>query len=89
MMTFDFYNPAALPPTRTLLRVLRLTFHRRYSIVFAYNRDSIATRSARTRTGAFEAELYADGSGLEVAFLGWWLVFGVELKRGAVALSYP
>ena len=86
-MTFDFYNPAALPPARTLLRVLRLTFHRRYSVVFGYNRDSIATRSARTRNGAFEVDLYADGSGLEVAFLGWWLLFGVEAKRGTMVPS--
>lgn len=89
MLTLDFYNPAALPPARALLQVLRLAFHWRSSVVFGCHRDDIATRRERTRKGAIEVELCGDGSGLEVAAFGWWLLVGVELKRGhAVGCSY-
>lgn len=87
MLTFDFYNPAALPPARTLLRVLRLAFHWRYSVVFGYNRAVIPTRSERARDGVIKVDLFEDGSGLEVAAFGWWLLVGVEAKRGALSAA--
>lgn len=88
MMTFILDNHTGKTPARALSGLLRMAFRRHYSVVCFAGPDIIATRSARTRTGAFEVELYADGSGLEVAFFGCWLVFGLEAKRGAVALSY-
>jgi len=87
MLTFDLYNPAALPPARTLLRMLRLAFHWRCSVVFGCHRDAIATRRERTRKGAIEVELFGDGSGLEVAAFGCWLLVGVELKRGTLSAA--
>lgn len=87
MLTFDLYNPAALPPARTFLRLLRLAFHRRYSIVFGYHRDTDYAGHARTREATIEVDLYEDGSGLEVAAFGWWLLFGVEAKRGALSAA--
>lgn len=87
MMTFILDNHTGKTPARALIGLLRLTFRRHYSVVCFAGPDIIATRSARTRTGAVEVELYADGSGLEVAFLGCWLVFGVEAKRYTAALS--
>lgn len=86
MIAFDFYNPAALPPARTLLQVLRLGFHWRYSVVWCYGRDWVG-RSEHPHRGTFDVELYGDGSGLEVSFLGRRLVCGVEAKRPAVVLS--
>lgn len=88
MLTFDFCNPAALPPARTLLRVLRLAFHRDYAVVCFGGIDSVNGRRERTRdTRSIEVELYADASGLELAFFGCQLVFGVDAKWGTLSAA--
>ncbi|MHB1214091.1 MAG: hypothetical protein ACYCY9_03800 [Thiobacillus sp.] len=85
-MTFTFDNHTGKTPTRVLLGLLWHALHQGYSVACFTGPDIIAGRRERTRRGAVEVELYEDGSGLEAAFLGRWLVFGVEAKRGALAL---
>ena len=90
MLTLDFYNPAARQPLAALRGLLGRFLSPRYRNVFALTLDPVETRAVRTRdTAAVEVELFVDGSGLEVAAFGWWLLVGVELKRPAVALSRP
>lgn len=81
MMTFTLDNPTGKTPARALLGMLRMTLQRRHSVVCFAGHDILTARHARTRKWAVEVELYEDGSGLEVAFWGRWLVFGVAAKR--------
>lgn len=89
MLTFDCYNPTSKTTSNAILGLLRKAFQKRYSIIYCCNHDPIDTRCKRTQKGAIEAELYRDGSGLEVAFYGWWLMLGVETKRGYWKLPCP
>lgn len=45
--------------------------------------DYIQERQERTQAGAIEIEVYADGSGLEVAYRGKLYILGVEKAPGA------
>lgn len=90
MLSLDFSNPAARQPFATLRGLLGCLLSRRYHNFFSLAPDYVTNRGVRTRgTAAVEVELFEDGSGLEVAAFGWWLLVGVELKRGAVVLSRP
>ncbi|MBT9568650.1 MAG: hypothetical protein IV085_10170 [Thiobacillus sp.] len=89
MLTFDFYNSTEKTSIHALIGLLRMTLQRGYSVICFTARDTIPTRSKRTRQGEIEIELYGDGSGLEVAFLGYWLVLGVESKRSDLVHSLP
>lgn len=88
MLTLDSYDPTRRPAFAVLRGLLGCLLSPRYRNGFALTRDPIETRAARTRGAAVvEVELHEDGSGLEVAAFGWWLLAGVELKRPAVVLS--
>jgi hypothetical protein len=82
MLTIDLYNPTGKTTSRALLELLHKAFQRRYAIITCWGRDPIAGRNERTRKGYVSGELYADESGLEVAFFGYWLMLGVETKQG-------
>lgn len=69
-----------------LLSVLKGALSRGRAVVPCFTADPVSTRAERTQRGALEVELYGDGSGLEVAFMGRLFVLGVEAKRGAVGL---
>lgn len=79
MLTIDLYNPTGKTASRALLGLLRKAFQRRYAII-----RSGGNRTPHPRHGVIEAHLYSDGSGLEIAFGGWWRMFGVETKPGYV-----
>lgn len=88
MQILDFYNPTRRPAFAALRGLLGCLLSPRYRNGFALTRDPVETRAARTRcAAAVEVELHEDGSGLEVAALGWWVLVGVEPKRPAVVLS--
>lgn len=88
MIAFTFDNPTARPAFAALRGLLGRLLSPRYRNGFALTFDPIETRAARTRAAAVvEVELHEDGSGMEVAAFGWWLLAGVELKRPAVVLS--
>lgn len=88
MLTLDFFNPTARPAFAALRGLLGRFLSPRYRNGFAFGPDYIASRAARTRGAAVvEVELYEDGSGVEVAAFGWWLLVGVELKRPAPAAA--
>lgn len=88
MPAFTFDNPSARPAFAALRGLLGCLLSPRYRNGFALTRDPIETRAARTRGAAVvEAELHEDGSGFEVAALGWWLLVGVERKRPAPAAA--
>lgn len=88
MITFTFDNATRRPAFAVLRGLLGCLLSPRYRNAFALTRDPIETRAARTRGAAVvEVELYGDGSGLEVAAFGWWLLVGVEAKRGALAAA--
>lgn len=90
MITFTFDNPTHRPALAVLRGLLGCLLSPRYRNVSVLTFDPVETRAVRTRgTAAVEVELFEDGSGLEVAAFGWWLLVGVELKRGAVVLSRP
>lgn len=90
MLTLDFYNHTRRPAFAVLRGLLGRLLSPRYRNGFALTLDPIETRAARTRGGAvIDVELYEDGSGLEVAAFGWWLLVGVELKQPALMLSRP
>lgn len=85
-LSLDFYNATSQRSTDALLGLIKLALSRHYKPAASIFHDPIATRSMRTRRGALEAELYEDGSGLEVAFLGRILVLGVEARAQGTAL---
>lgn len=88
MLTLDFFNPAARQPLAALRGLLGCLLSRRYRNVFSLAPDYVTNRGVRTRGAAvIEVKLYEDGSGLEVAAFGWWLLVGVEAKRGALAAA--
>jgi hypothetical protein len=88
MLTLDFYNPTRRPAFAVLRGLLGCLLSPRYRNGFALTLDPIATRAARTRGAAVvEVALHEDGSGVEVAAFGWWLLVGVELKRGALSAA--
>lgn len=88
MITFTFDNPTPRPTFAALRGLLGCLLSPRYRNSFALTLDPIETRAVRTRGAAvLEVELFGDGSGLEVAAFGCWLLVGVDLKRPAVALS--
>lgn len=90
MITFTFDNATRRPAFAALRGLLGCLLSPRYRNSFALARDYVVTRAARTRGAAVvEVELFGDGSGLEVAAFGWWLLVGVELKRGSWAQSQP
>lgn len=74
------YNDTGKPMPQALLGIIRKAFTADYQLVYFRNLDPVDTRADRTRRGRVEVEIYDDGSGLEVAALGWLLVFGVEAK---------
>ncbi|HWR76424.1 MAG TPA: hypothetical protein VN283_04350 [Thiobacillus sp.] len=90
MITFTFDNATRRPAFAVLRGLLGCLLSPRYRNSFALTLDPIETRAVRTRGAAMvEVDLYEDGSGLEVAAFGWWLLVGVELKRPVLALSRP
>lgn len=90
MLTLDYYNPTRRPAFAVLRGLLGCLLSPRYRNSFALARDYVVTRAARTRGAAVvEVGLFGDGSGLEVAAGGWWLLVGVEPKRPGVVLSQP
>lgn len=83
MITFTFDNPTRRPAFAALRGLLGCLLSPRYRNVSALTFDPVETRAVRTRgAAAVEVELYEDGSGLELAAFGWWLLVGVELKQG-------
>ena len=88
MITFTFDNPTRRPAFALLRGLLGCLLSPRYRNGFALTFDPVETRAVRTRGAAVvEVELYEDGSGLEVSAFGWWLLFGVEAKRGALSAA--
>lgn len=83
MPAFTFDNPTARPVFAALRGLLWRILSPRYRNGFALHLDPVTTRSARTRWAVVvEMALYEDGSGLEVAALGWLLAADVVPKRG-------
>lgn len=80
-MTFNLINATSRTTAGALLDMLQRVFSRGFKVVAYMHHDHIASRHARTTAGAIEGELYADGSGLEVAILGRVLVLGAETRR--------
>jgi hypothetical protein len=80
-MTLDIFNATSRTTAGALLDILKRAFSRGFNVVAYMHHDPIATRHARTTAGAIEGELYADGSGLEVAILGRVLVLGAEARH--------
>ncbi len=80
MIAFTFDNPTARPAFAALRVLLGCLLSPRYRNGFALTLDPIEARARRTRR-AVDVELYEDGSGLELACFGWWLLVGVEPKR--------
>lgn len=88
MITFTFDNATRRPAFAALRGLLARLLSPRYRNGFALTRDPIETRAARTRgAAAVEVELHEDGSGVEVAAFGWWLLLGVDLKRGTLSAA--
>lgn len=88
MPKLDFYNPTRHPAFAVLRGLLACLLSPRYCNGFALTRDPIETRAARTRGAAVvEVELHEDGSGLEVAVCGWWLLVSVERKWGTLSAA--
>lgn len=77
--TLVLCNETTTSSTAALMRVLRRVFTLGWEVFFSIHRDSITTRAERTRKlGGVEVLLYEDGSGVEVACMGWLLALGVE-----------
>lgn len=68
------------PSTGPLMGLIQRTMNRGYAVVPHLSRDYVTTRAERTKKGRLEVELYEDGSGLEVAFIGYVFMLGVESK---------
>lgn len=68
--------------TSPLMGLLQRAMSRGYAVVPCLSRDYVTTRAERTKKGRPEVELYEDGSGLEVAFIGYVFMLGVESKVG-------
>lgn len=78
----DIDNAIGLPLPRALMGLLKKALSRDHSISISYGRDPVKGRRERmqeegTKVGV---ELYGDGSGLEVALAGRWLLLGVETR---------
>lgn len=67
-------------PVGIIVRLVKWAFKRGYEVVTCTGVDYIETRAQRTRKGAVEVDIYGDGSGFEVAFLGRVFMLGVEPK---------
>lgn len=75
------YNDTGRPLARVLFSLIKKALGTGSRLVYFRGLDYVGTRAARTRKGHAEVEIYADGSGLEVAAFGRVLVLGVEEKR--------
>lgn len=75
----EFYNPSSLPARSVLGGLLRSALSRDYAIIPVAGMDDVGGRRERSaRGGPAEVEIYADGSGFEIAWRGRVFMLGVE-----------
>lgn len=78
----DLYNPSSLPVRSVLVGLLGRALSRGYAVIPVYAPDYVGGRRERTAQGGpAEVEIYADGSGFEIAWRGRMFMLGVERKH--------
>lgn len=77
------------PRNAGLMGLMKRALRRDHQAVPFIARDHVETRAQRTRKGKPEGEFYEDGSGFEVAFLGYVFMLGVERRSDYAVRTTP